>query len=128
MIASGEFEVQFSPQTEDEIDAGRTLINKTYRGGLEGSGQGQMLSKHTAIKGSAAYVAIEEFSGNLEGQKGAFTLQHTGTMNRDAPSLTVIVVPDSGTEELTGISGVMRIEVADGKHSYEFEYTISQDQ
>ena len=128
MIASGEFEVQFSPQTADEIDVGRTLINKTYRGGLEGLGQGQMLSKRTAVKGSAAYVAIEEFSGNLEGKKGSFTLQHTGTMNRDAPSLTVIVVPDSGTEELTGISGVMRIEQAGGKHSYEFEYTIGQDQ
>lgn len=127
MVVTGEFEVQFSPQTEDEINVGRMLISKTYRGGLDGSGQGQMLSKLTAIAGSAGYVAIEEFNGSIQGKKGSFTLQHTGLMNRGTPSLEVIVVPDSGTGELEGISGTMQITVAEGKHSYEFEYTINQE-
>jgi hypothetical protein len=33
-------------------------------------------------------------------------------------------VPDSGTEELMGLSGTFAITVADGKHSYEFNYTL----
>ena len=127
MVATGEFEIQMSPQTEDEINVGRMLINKTYRGDLDGSGQGQMLSKRTATEGSAGYVAIEEFNGNIQGKKGSFTLQHTGIMNRGEPSLKVIIIPDSGTEELEGISGTMQINVAEGKHLYEFEYTINQE-
>ncbi|MCH8286603.1 DUF3224 domain-containing protein, partial [candidate division KSB1 bacterium] len=83
--------------------------------------------KRTAIEGSAGYVAIEEFTGNIQGGKGSFTLLHTGIMDRGESSLEVIVVPDSGTGELEGISGKMKIIITDGKHSYEFEYTINQD-
>jgi hypothetical protein len=46
-------------------------------------------------------------------------------MNRGAPELTITVVPDSGTDELTGLAGTMSIDIAlDGKHSYRFEYTL----
>jgi hypothetical protein len=45
-------------------------------------------------------------------------------MNRGNPSLVVTVVPVSGTEELTGLAGKMTINIAVGKHSYEFEYTL----
>lgn len=127
MVVTGEFDVQLTPQTEDEINVGRMLISKSYRGGLGGSGKGQMLSKRTAIEGSAGYVAIEEFTGSIQGKKGSFTLLHTGIMDRGASSLEVIVVPDSGTGELEGISGKMQIIITEGKHSYEFEYTINQE-
>jgi hypothetical protein len=69
---------------------------------------------------------MERVIGALGGRTGTFALQHTGTMNRGVPGLSVTVVPDSGTGELAGISGTMNIIIADGKHSYEFEYTISQ--
>jgi hypothetical protein len=124
MVATGEFDIQLTPQTDDEIDAGRLLINKTFRGDLEGVSQGQMLSKRTEFDGSAGYVAIETFSGSLDGNQGSFTLQHAGTMNRGAISSDVTVVPDSGTGELRGISGTMQIIIADGQHSYEFDYVI----
>jgi hypothetical protein len=70
---------------------------------------------------------MEQVSGMLNGRSGTFTLQHSGTMTRGAPQLSVTIVPDSGTGELKGISGKMSIIIADGKHSYEFEYKILTD-
>jgi hypothetical protein len=46
-------------------------------------------------------------------------------MTRGNGQLVVTVVPDSGTDELVGLSGSMRIDNAGGKHSYVFEYTIA---
>ena len=47
-------------------------------------------------------------------------------MTRGVPQLSITVVPDSGTGELAGLAGRMTIEIADGKHSYDFEYTIAE--
>jgi hypothetical protein len=85
-----------------------------------------MMSAMTATKGSAGYVAIELVTGKLHGKSGSFLLQHFGLMNRGAAELTVTVIPDSGTEELTGISGSLKINVADGKHAYDFDYAIGE--
>jgi hypothetical protein len=85
-----------------------------------------MLSAMTNVKGSGAYVAIERVSGTLQGRSGTFVLQHSGTMTRGTPELTITVVPDSGTGQLVGLEGKMTIKIADGKHSYEFEYTLAE--
>jgi len=101
-------------------------LDKQFHGDLEATSQGQMLTASTAIKGSAAYVAIEKVSGTLKGRKGTFILQHSGMMNRNKPELSIVVVPDSGTGDLEGLMGKMKINIAaDGKHSYEFEYTLA---
>jgi hypothetical protein len=68
---------------------------------------------------------MERVSGSLRGRRGTFVLQHSGTMDRGNPQLVVTVVPDSGTEELAGLSGAMRIDIAGGAHSYVFEYTLA---
>ena len=99
-------------------------IDKEISGDLIGTTNGQMLSAGTETKGSAGYVAIERVDGTLHGRKGSFTLQHSGTMNRGAPSLSVSVVPDSGTGELVGLIGDFKIIRAEGKHSYEFNYSL----
>jgi hypothetical protein len=83
-----------------------------------------MLTAATGVKGSGAYVAIERVTGTLGGRNGSFVLQHTGIMNRGTPELKIAVVPDSGTGQLTGLTGTMNIKIADGKHSYDFDYTL----
>jgi hypothetical protein len=83
-----------------------------------------MLSAGTSVKSSAGYVAIERVIGTLNGRRGTFVLQHSGTMTRGEPQLTISVVPDSGTGELEGLAGTMTIAIADGKHSYEMHYTL----
>jgi hypothetical protein len=125
--ASGPFDVKVTPLDDKSSDAalGRMTIDKQYHGDLEGTGKGQMLTAGTDVKGSGAYVAIERVTGTLRGRAGSFVLQHSGTMTQGVPHLTITVVPDSGTAQLAGIAGKMDIMIAaDGKHSYDFEYTL----
>jgi hypothetical protein len=126
--ASGTFEVKLVPQATDEGGEGATLgrmsIDKQFHGDLEATSKGEMLTAGTSVRGSAGYVAIERVSGTLHGRSGTFALQHSGTMTRGAPQLTITVVPDSGTGQLAGLAGTMAIEIADGKHSYVLEYTL----
>ena len=126
--ASGTFDVKLTPQTTDGQDAalGRMSIDKQFHGDIEGTSKGEMLTGMTSVKGSAGYVAMEKVSGTLQGRHGTFILQHSATMDRGAPQLSVTVVPDSGTEELVGLSGKLTIKIADGKHSYEFEYALAE--
>jgi hypothetical protein len=127
---TGTFEVKLNPLAlhDGAVDAsfGRTSIDKQFHGDLEATSKGEMLTAGTDVKGSAVYVAIERVSGNLNGRSGSFTLHHTGIMNRGVPQLTISVAPDSGTGELAGLSGTMAINIADGKHSYEFDYTFAE--
>ena len=128
--ASGPFDVKVTPQDDKSEDPllGRMSLDKQYHGDLEASGKGQMLTAGSSVKGSGAYVAIEKVSGTLRGRSGSFVLQHSGTMTQGVPQLTVTVVPDSGTGQLAGIAGKMRINIADGKHSYDFDYTLPKTQ
>jgi hypothetical protein len=104
------------------------VIDKQFHGDLEGTSKGQMISAMGSVKGSAGYVAMERVTGKLKGRTGSFVLQHNGTMTRGAPQLSVTVVPDSGTDQLTGIAGMLTIKIEGGKHSYEFEYTLPETQ
>jgi hypothetical protein len=99
-------------------------IDKTFHGDLEGISKGEMLTAAGSIEGSASYVAIEQVKGKLQGKVGTFVLQHRGTMKGGKQELEITVVPDSGTEELVGLSGEMKINIVDGNHSYEFEYDL----
>jgi hypothetical protein len=126
--ARGTFEVKLTPEAPDSTPTdsalGRLRMVKQFRGDLEGSSRGQMLTAMTPVEGSAGYVAIERVSGTLNGRAGSFVLQHSGTMSGGKQHLTIAVVPDSGTGELVGLAGQMVITIANGKHSYEFEYTL----
>jgi hypothetical protein len=125
--ASGAFDVKVTPQKDgDEVTIGRMTLDKQFHGDLEGTGKGVMLAVSTSVKGSAGYVAMEKVTGTLKGRSGSFVLQHSGTMTRGAPQLMVSVVPDSGTGQLLGLTGTMTIKIADGKHSYDFEYSITE--
>jgi hypothetical protein len=128
--ARGTFEVRLGPlptynQAEGSL-LGRMSIDKQFRGDLEATSQGEMLSAGAVAKGSAGYVAIERVEGTLQGRAGTFILQHHATMTRGVPDLSIIVVPDSGTGDLAGLSGRMTIAIDGGAHSYEFEYTIAE--
>ena len=126
--ATGSFEVSLQPLSNAEVsnDAllGRLLLTKKFSGDLAASARGQMLSAGTTTRGSAGYVAIDHVTGTLDGRKGSFLLQHSGSMQRGVPSLSIRVVPDSGTDELMGITGTLSINVVDGRHFYDFLYSF----
>lgn len=125
MHAQGTFEVKLNPEPTG-APIGRMSIDKQFHGDLDGSSKGEMLAAQTAVKGSAGYVALEQVTATLHGRRGSFFLQHSGTMDRSVPQLSVTVVPDSGTGELEGLAGKMMIDLASGNHSYTFEYTLPE--
>lgn len=126
--ANGTFDVKLEPQhPSDQAQAarlGRMTIDKQFSGDLEAGSTGEMLAAMTGVEGSAGYVALERVTGTLHGRRGSFFLQHNGIMARSVQQLEIAVVPDSGTEELTGLAGKMMILVEDGQHRYEFTYTL----
>ena len=130
--ATGAFEVKATPQPQDDKvgdpTVGRLALDKTFHGDLEATSKGQMLTASTETKAYAGYVAIERVSGTLRTaagpRTGTFALQHTGTLNRGVPEMSVTVVPDSGTGQLVSLAGKMTINIADGKHSSDFEFTL----
>ncbi len=123
--ANGTFEVKLLPQPTEEKALSRMSIDKQFHGDLEATSKGEMLAAMTSVKGSAGYVAMERVSGSLHGRTGTFVLQHSGTMTRGTPQQSVTVVPDSGTDQLVGLTGKMTILIADGKHAYQFEYELA---
>lgn len=125
--AVGTFDVKLAsqPLADPHADAslGRRSLDKRFHGDLDATSRGEMLSIGSA-QGSGAYVAIERVTGTLDGRSGTFALYHVGVMTRGTPSLTITVAPDSGTDDLVGLTGTMSIEIANGVHSYAFEYEL----
>ena len=128
--AAGMFEVTLTPQGLQDESQGTTLgrmsIDKTFQGDLQATSKGTMLTGRTSTKGSAGYVAIERVIGILHGRRGSFVLQHSAMMSRGVPHLTLEIVPDSGSDELKGISGSMTINIVDGQHFYELSYALQE--
>ena len=128
-IVTGQFTVALAPldgyaKGQNGINLGRMSIDKTFTGKLNASSQGEMLSAMTPVQGSAGYVAIEQVIGELEGKIGSFVLQHFGTMDKGQDSLILTVISDSGTDELEGLAGSMKIRIENGVHYYDFQYTL----
>jgi hypothetical protein len=126
--ATGTFDVKLVllplENISDDALIQRRSIDKIFHGALEGTSQGQMLSVGTTTEGSAVYVAVERMSGALDGKSGTFALHHTGIMERGASSLTVTIVPDSGTGDLAGIRGTLAIDIRGGQHYYTLRYEL----
>jgi hypothetical protein len=126
--ASGTFDVTITPQKDDGIGdptIGRMAIKKQFHGDLEGASGAQMLTGMSeSVKDSGTYVAVERIRGTLRGRTGSFAVWHAGTMNRGTQSLVITIIPDSGTEQLAGITGTMTIEIRDGQHFYGIDYTL----
>jgi hypothetical protein len=128
MRIQGKFEVkvQFEPpyETVDGVTHGRAKVDKRFFGELDATSQVHMLASRTPVENSGAYVALECIQGTVSGKRGSFTVTHVGVMNRGAQSLTITIVPDSGTGELTGISGAIAIQITEGQHDYTLDYDL----
>ncbi|MCU1115319.1 DUF3224 domain-containing protein [Stenotrophomonas sp. CASM110] len=125
--AHGTFEVDLRPIGGNDGPIAVMSINKTFAGDLHGSSVGQMLAFRTPVQGSAGYVAMERVTATLAGRQGGFTLQHNGLMTRGTPQLSVVVVPDSGSEGLLGLSGTLEITISEGRHDYRLVYSLPEE-
>lgn len=128
--AKGTFDVKITPlQPHDKTDGpfpGRMFIDKQFHGDLEGSGKGEMLAVMNETRDSGTYVALERVRGTLQGKQGTFVFHHRGIMDHGSQDLQISVVPGSGTGELKGLAGEFKLKVVEGKHLYEFNYSLPQ--
>src|SRR5450755_2507680 len=131
--AKGSFDIKMTPAEPTDFekanDITRVTSDKTWHGDFEGVSHGEMITGSTASTGSMAYVAIERMTGKLNGRLGSFTFSRRASMMKgDVPSageLSVMVVPNSGTGDLTGLTGSLIIHIdAQGKHTWTFDYSL----
>ena len=127
---SGSFTVQISPQAAEagvgDESIARMGLHKAFEGGLRGEARGQMLAMRTPVDGSAVYVALDRFEGELDGLSGGFSLHHRGVMDAGVPALEVWVAPDSGSGALAGLRGRLDIRVEGKEHYYQFDYSLPE--
>ncbi len=126
--AHGTFTVELEPSPASPDGLHRMVMDKELHGSLEATSKGEMISAGNPKSGAAGYVAMETVTGKLDGKAGSFALQQFATMDASGRKLQIVVVPGSGTGELTGIAGDFAITVANGNHSYDFEYTLPDTQ
>ena len=129
--ATGSFEVTITPEAQGSAPGGglptsRMGLRKTFSGALAGEAHGTMLTAGTPGPGNpAAYVAVDQFEGTLDGRRGGFLLLHRGTIDKAGTSaLEVAIAPDSGYGALAGISGYLAIKIEGGRHFYDLSYTL----
>lgn len=123
---TGRFDVTMQAEppfdVRDGISLGRARFDKTFHGPLSATSVVYMLSARTAVPTSAAYVALERIEGTLDGKRGSFCVLHLATMRGGTQSLRIVTAPDSGTGELVGLTGELRIRIEAGQHFYDFDY------
>ncbi len=131
MHATGTFDVKITPADVSEPGKagglGRMTIDKVWLGGIEGTSKGEMLTGITPDTGSMAYVAMERVNATVNGRQGTFYFTHKATMMKgDAASgaMDVIVVPQSGTGQLTGLTGTLKIDITGNVHHYDLHYEL----
>ncbi len=129
--ATGTFEVKMTPEAQTDAPTGglptsRMGIAKSFSGGMTGTATGTMLAAGTPKPGQpAGYVAIDQFSGSVDGKAGGFLLLHRGTIDKaGGADLSVMIAPDSGTGALEGIAGSFEIKMDGGAHHYDLAYTL----
>lgn len=123
--AHGTFTVKMAPMASAPAEGlSAFTMEKQFEGDLVGTSHGEMISAGDYKLGAAGYVAIEHVTGTLDGKSGSFALAQIATMNAGSQSLQVVVVPGSGTGQLTGITGTFTIRMENGKHSYELDYSL----
>ena len=128
--ATGTFEVKITPEAQGTAPEGglptaRMGLSKTFSGSMQGQATGTMLSAGTPGAGKiAVYVAVDQFTGSVDGRRGGFLLLHRGTMSSAGAKLSVEIAPDSGTGELAGIAGTLAIDPSGGQHRYDLAYTL----
>ncbi|MEO8561516.1 MAG: DUF3224 domain-containing protein [bacterium] len=123
--ASGSFDVTLTKQeTAPDAAVGRNLLYKEFHGDLEAIAKGEMLAAFEPLTNAGVYVAIDRVSGTLHGKDGSFLIAHRGIANADGQTLEIVIVPGSGTGQLSGITGTMGITIVEKKHFYSVEYEL----
>lgn len=122
--AKGTFSIQFQPAAEQQNfvpDTSQTFFDKQWSGDLQGQSQGHMLAFR-----QVAYVALEAFTGTVQGRSGSFVFTQVGDSAAGHSRLLYRVAEGSGSGELVGIRGELKMEMVDKVHHYELNYELPE--
>jgi hypothetical protein len=112
-----------APEITTALPVGVVTMTKTYTGAIDGRSQTIFTSAFDGTKGT--YVALESFAGTVDGRDGAFNFVHVATTSgEDRSGEVFLIVPDSGTGALAGITGTGGIAVEDGVHRMHLDYHL----
>lgn len=116
----------YTPAIATGLPSGHLRMTKTYAGDVAGRSVTQFTSAFDPERGVGTYVAMESFEGTVDGRRGAFAFAHAAsTSGTDRFNEYGVIVPESGTAELAGITGTVRLRIdADGTHRLEVEYEL----
>jgi len=124
--AKGSFDVTITPQeSAPDAPVARMLLYKEFHGDLEAIAHGEMMAAHEPLTGAGVYVALDRVTGTLQGRSGSFLMAHRGIRNADGQELSIVIVPGSGTGQLTGITGTVGIEIVGTEHFYTVQYEVA---
>ena len=132
MIISGVFTVKALPQ-ESHLKSSHGMVfrrlgvEKDYSGELVATGHCELLSINTPTEGSAAYVALEHITGYVCGRYGSFVTQETASLYLGEESNIQTVVADSGTGELSGLTGTLHTKREGEQYYYEFDFDFKTE-
>ena len=101
----------------------RASVIKSYQGDITGEGKLESLMMYRD-DGTASFVGLERVVGSVGGRSGSFVLQHSGTFKEGIATVTLVVVPDSGTGDLRGLRGEGKFAVG---HQPPYSMTLDYD-
>jgi len=126
-FTTSDFDVtDYVPDITTALPTGHLRMRKTYSGEVAGRSVTQFTSAFDQDSGVGTYVAMESFDGTLAGRRGTFNFVHAAsTSGADRAHEYGLIVPGSGTGELVGIEGTVRLHVdEDGTHRMDFEHNL----
>lgn len=122
----GTFDVKMNPEPpyfeQDGVTLARATFDKTFHGPLSAKGTVQFLAVRAGT--NAAYVALERIEGTLEGRQGSFVATHKAVASSSGRSLSIEIVPGTGTGQLSGLEGTIEVDIVDGKHFYTMHFVL----
>ncbi len=125
--ANGTFTVTMrAPEPPAASEFVRLVLDKQFQGGLVGTSVVEMLASNAGDKPAGGYVALERFTGALDGRAGSFVMQHSGTTSPGGMHIDVQVSPGSGTGALAGLEGRLTIRIDGKEHFYDLQYTLPE--
>ena len=103
----------------------RATVTKTFTGDITGDGKVEYLMMYRS-DGSASIVGLERVTGQIGGKSGSFVLQRSGAFENGVAKESYVVVPGSGTGELTGLRGEGTTAVGHGmEHPWSLNYELA---
>ena len=120
--------VDYTSPITTGIPVGHAHMVKEFSGDVAGRSSTQFSFAFDQTSGVGTYVAMEAFEGTLDGRAGTFAFAHSATTDgRSSERLAdmLVIVPGSGSGDLSGITGTGRILVdSDGTHTIELDYEL----